>query len=80
MKHFARAHALAGVERRHGPYPWRMSYVSWLLADGVRPDLVCKQTGHDMKTMLEHYARFIPKDDDGKVIERAIGGKNGGKA
>lgn len=71
MEHFARAHRLSGVERRPGPYPWRMSYISWLLADGVRPDLVCQQTGHDLKTMLAHYAQFIPHEDDAPTIERA---------
>lgn len=71
MEHFHRAHELAGVDRRPGPYPWRMSYISWMLADGVRPDLVCQQTGHDLRTMLNHYARFMPKEDDGASIERA---------
>lgn len=74
MEHFNKAHILAGTERRPGPYPWRMSYISSLLSDGVRPDLACQQTGHHLKTMLDHYAQFIPKDDDAPSIERALRG------
>lgn len=46
----------------------------WREARPCVSDLLCQQTGHDLKTTLTHYAQFIPKDDDGDRIERAFRG------
>jgi len=77
MIEFQAAHDAAGIPRRlkrdgrPTPYPWRMTYASILLREGVRPQKVADQLGNDLKTMLDHYAEFLPRDDDDDEIERA---------
>ena len=77
MAEFQAAHDATGVARRlkrdgrPTPYPWRMTYASILLREGVRPQKVASQLGNDLKTMLDHYAEFLPRDDDNDEIDRA---------
>jgi integrase len=54
----------AGVEYRE-PRQMRHSYASLSLAAGAKIEDVSRQMGHsDIKTTLEHYARFLPQADD----------------
>ncbi len=81
MEQFQLAHTQTGIERpmdrtgdRPMPYPWRNTYVSIALNEGVRLQLVADQIGDDMKTVLDHYAEFMPKEDDSDELERAFSG------
>lgn len=78
MAHFQKAHDETGVERRLNragrplPYPWRASYISIALKNGVPPQVVADQTGHDLQTMFKHYAESLPSNDTKDIIEAAF--------
>ncbi len=73
MKRWQTAHEARNVRRRVGPYPWRHTYVSIGLKQGVPPLLMARQTGHDLVTMSKRYARYIGDEDEAKeAIERAF--------
>ena len=49
----------------------RHTYASLLLADGERPHYISKQMGHaNLHVTLSKYAKFIPCEDDGKVLSK----------
>ena len=49
----------------------RHSYASILLARGERPYYISKQMGHaNLYVTLTRYAKFIPSEDDGKVLSK----------
>ena len=77
LEAFTEAHARAGIRRVKTRNPWRHTYISIALASGVRPSLVAEQTGHDVKTMFEKYAAFLPRENDQAELDAAFGGKNG---
>ena len=49
----------------------RHSFASILLARGERPYYISKQMGHaNLHVTLSRYAKFIPSEDDGKVLSK----------
>ncbi|MGG6269169.1 hypothetical protein ACQ4M3_26230 [Leptolyngbya sp. AN03gr2] len=48
----------AGVSYRKF-YNTRHTYISLVLASGKSPVLVAKFTGHDLETLLKHYAGVV---------------------
>ena len=49
----------------------RHSFASILLARGERPHYISKQMGHaNLYVTLSRYAKFIPSEDDGKVLSK----------
>ena len=78
MEQFQLAHKATGIERPANqsggpmPYPWRNTYASIALRDGVRPQLVANQLGNDLKTMLDYYAEFMAREDDFEELERVF--------
>ena len=49
----------------------RHTYDSVLLADCERPYYISKQMGHaNLHVTLSRYAKFIPSEDDGKVLSK----------
>jgi len=78
MVAFQKAHEASGVERRLNragrplPYPWRSCYISIALQNGVPPQMVADQTGHDLQTMFKHYAASLPQKDTQDIIEAAF--------
>lgn len=54
-----RAHAAHGT-RPLQFHCWRHTYASWALQAGEDPAWIAKQLGHDVETLLRHYAHFVP--------------------
>lgn len=63
-KWFRKAHKATGVRYRTGPNPWRHTYASIALSDGVKPMLVARQLGDRLDTVLSRYAKYVPREDD----------------
>ena len=64
MDKWDKAHKLAGVRKRTGPYPWRHTYISLALSKGATLLWISKQAGHNMVTMQDKYARWIKGRED----------------
>ena len=45
-------------------YNTRHSYVSYMLSIGKRLAFVSEQTGHSIRTLERHYAKYLPQEDD----------------
>ncbi len=76
MAKWREAHKNAKVRLRVGVrYPWRATYVSLALAAGAPPIWVAKQTGHNIATLIKHYARWIKdrKKQDIEELEKIYG-------
>lgn len=71
MEKWNKAHELASVRKRVGPYPWRHTYISLGLSKGATLIWMSKQTGHDMITMQNRYARWIKGREDADREELA---------
>jgi len=70
MQQWHDAHDNSGVRRRsNARHPWRHTYISLALASGAAPIWVAKQAGHDLKTMVEKYARWIKGRDEAEEAE-----------
>jgi integrase len=50
--------------RHRGPYNMRHTRATALLMQGVNPALAAKQMGHDLRTFLTVYAKWIPSSRD----------------
>ena len=78
MANFKKAHDLSGVRRRvrsdnkPKPYPWRSTYISISLSEGMIPSRLCEMTGHDLRTMYDEYAGFIPDDGHKRAMVDSI--------
>ncbi len=59
-----------GIRERTGPYPWRHTYASLALMDGASPGFVAQQLGHSEAVMRQHYARWIPSEQDRIELEK----------
>lgn len=56
---------------RHRPaYQTRATNISRLLGLGADPWWVAQQHGHDLATMLKHYAKWLPNADQGRNLDR----------
>jgi integrase len=65
------AAALKRSEVRHRPaYNTRSTNITRYLMAGAAPQWVADQHGHDLRTMLNHYGRWIPGGDGGREIAR----------
>ena len=71
MEKWNKAHELASVRKRVGPCPWRHTYISLGLSKGATLIWMSKQTGHDMITMQNRYARWIKGREDADREELA---------
>jgi integrase len=45
-------------------YNTRHSYISYMLSVGKRLAFVSEQTGHSIRTLERHYAKYLPQEDD----------------
>ena len=50
--------------RWRAPYPWRHTYASIGLTEGIKPAFLAQQLGHDLKTFYSIYATWISRDSD----------------
>lgn len=49
----------------------RHTYASLLLQAGERPHYISKQMGHaNLHVTLSRYGKFIPSEDDGKILSK----------
>jgi integrase len=54
-------------------YNTRHSYISFLLSIGAKPAFVSSQTGDSIRTLENHYAKYIPGADSGReALEASI--------
>jgi len=73
MEKWGAAHDSSEVRRRACPYPWRHTYISIGLQQGVPPILMAAQTGHDLVTMSKRYAKYIGNESETtQIIEQAF--------
>jgi len=49
------------------PYNTRHTFATAALMGGVTPAYIARQLGHDVKVLLEKYARWIKENDDGNA-------------
>jgi hypothetical protein len=52
-------------------YNTRHSYISFLVSIGARSAFVSAQTGDSIKTIEEHYAKYLPEADAGRDLLEA---------
>ena len=71
IKAFRQAHEATGVRAREGNYPWRHTYISETLSEGVEPNLVAEMVGDLVSTVLKHYYQFIPNVNKEMVVRNA---------
>jgi integrase len=72
MRYWKSAHIESSVRRREGLYPWRHTYISSMLSQGVDEKLVAEQSGDRLDTILKYYYKYIPRPDDKKIIQEAL--------
>lgn len=62
MDWWKRAHEATEVRRREKPYPWRSTFISMCLSNGVEVQDVATWVGNSPEMIRKHYLRYIPKD------------------
>lgn len=62
--------ASIGVTHKTGPYPWRHTYASLSLMDGLSPEFVAQQLGHSVATLRKNYARWIEGEYDQQEMDK----------
>lgn len=75
--YFERTLKALGIRYRR-PYNLRHSCATMLLMAGARPLWVAEQMGHDLKVLIERYARWIPDghtDQEVAKMDQFIGGQ-----
>jgi integrase len=58
-KKFRAAHEATGIRHRTGPYPWRHTYASIGLTNGLDHAWLAKQLGHSLQMFYGVYAKWI---------------------
>jgi integrase len=61
---FRRCLAALDIRPRRGPYPWRHTYASIGISEGVAPAFLARQLGHSLETFYRTYADWISADQD----------------
>ena len=72
MKHWNRAHDATGVRRRTGPYPWRSTYISMMLSEGINEYDVARWVGNSPEVIRKNYHRHIKKSRNEERLQRRI--------
>lgn len=80
MAEYQRAHDTTGIVRpmnRTGrmpmPYPWRSTYISQAISNGMDPLEVANQVGDDPRTIFMHYVEFIDKQTNERTVDTIFG-------
>lgn len=72
-EYFEKAHKATGVRRSRQPnYPWRHTYASIGLTNGLEPAFLAKQLGHTLAVFYSTYATWIDSDTDREKVERVF--------
>lgn len=64
MERWTRAHVETGVRKRKGLYPWRHTFISCALSDGMNINDIARLAGNSRAVIEKHYEKWIPKRDD----------------
>ena len=65
-----RATEVPDLGGRHNPYPWRHTFITLALEEGVDPVLLADTTGHSVETMLKVYRQVRKRADYGDHINK----------
>ncbi len=59
MKWWRRAHEEAGIRRRTGPYPWRATFISQCISNGINIEDVARWVGCSPVIIRTHYHKYL---------------------
>jgi integrase len=72
MERWSRAHKKAKIRKRGGLYPWRHTYISLALSQGIPIVPIAVQVGNSPAIIQKHYFKWMPTKDDSELLRKQL--------
>lgn len=63
MTWWNKAHDATGIRKRTQPYPWRSTFISQCVSNGIPMSDVARWVGNSPTMIEKHYHKYLPTDD-----------------